>query len=88
MMPWVPENYLNANNLCYPQPCIPQETVISNVKLARAYVPYQRICTLYPPEEALHAGTAFPELYQPYVIKKTLKPKIMPLREECNHESK
>jgi len=46
--------------------CIPQETVIRNVRLAAAYVPYQKLCTLFSPIEALKRGTAFPELYSPY----------------------
>lgn len=50
--------------------CIPQETTIKNVKLARAYVPYQKLCKLLYPIEALKYGTAFPELYSPYDVKK------------------
>jgi hypothetical protein len=46
--------------------CIPQETTIKNVRLAAAYVPYQKLCTLLSPFEALSIGTAFPELYSPY----------------------
>ncbi|MCT8978768.1 spore coat associated protein CotJA [Clostridium sp. CX1] len=46
--------------------CIPQELVIRNVRLAAAYVPYQKLCTLLSPIEALRHGTAFPELYSPY----------------------
>ncbi|MCB2295019.1 spore coat associated protein CotJA [Clostridium algoriphilum] len=46
--------------------CIPQETVIKNIRLAAAYVPYQKLCTLFAPLEALKRGTAFPELYSPY----------------------
>ena len=46
--------------------CIPQETVITNVRLAAAYVPYQSLCTLFSPIDALKRGTAFPELYSPY----------------------
>jgi hypothetical protein len=46
--------------------CIPQEIKIENVRLAAAYVPYQYICTLFTPFEALRRGTAFPELYSPY----------------------
>ena len=46
--------------------CIPQETVIKNIRLAAAYVPYQKFCTLFSPLEALKRGTAFPELYSPY----------------------
>jgi hypothetical protein len=55
--------------------CIPQETVIRNVRLAAAYVPYQKLCTLLSPVEALTLGTAFPELYSPYEGKnKKTKP--------------
>jgi len=46
--------------------CIPQETTIEKVRLAAAYVPYQFVCTLFTPFEALRRGTAFPELYSPY----------------------
>lgn len=46
--------------------CIPQETIIKNVRLAAAYVPYQKLCTLLSPFEALSIGTAFPELFSPY----------------------
>lgn len=46
--------------------CIPQETVIRNVRLATAYVPFQNLCTLFTPLEALKRGTAFPELYSPF----------------------
>ena len=55
----IPQNLAMSN-------CIPQETVIENVRLAAAYVPYQYICTLFTPFEALRRGTAFPELYSPY----------------------
>ncbi|HZJ83639.1 MAG TPA: spore coat associated protein CotJA [Clostridia bacterium] len=37
-----------------------------NMRLARAYVPYQIYLESYPPMEALEKGTMFPELYQPY----------------------
>ena len=46
--------------------CIPHETVIRDVRLAMAYVPFQNMCTLFSPIEALKRGTAFPELYSPY----------------------
>lgn len=49
--------------------CFPQEMVIQNVRLAAAYVPYQQLCTLLSPIEALKHGTAFPELYSPYECK-------------------
>ncbi len=46
--------------------CIPQETVINNVQLANAYVPFEKLCTTYTPARALFEGTAFPELYSAY----------------------
>lgn len=50
--------------------CIPQETIITNVRLASAYVPFQKMCSNLPPVEALKKGTIFPELYSPYSSKK------------------
>jgi hypothetical protein len=47
-------------------PCVPQETVIKDVLLARAYVPFQRLCSTYPAVRALCRGTLFPELFSPY----------------------
>lgn len=49
-----------------PDVCIPQELVIDNVLLARAYIPYQFMCEVFSPIESLAAGTAFPELFSPY----------------------
>ena len=72
---------------CYHKECIPQETVLYGVKLSRAYVPFQKLCNLFTPEQSLKAGTAFPELYQPYSDKKESKHKISPLREEFKDES-
>lgn len=46
--------------------CIPQEMVIENVRLAAAYIPFQYLCDLFNPAEALVKGTAFPELFSPY----------------------
>ncbi|HHV95460.1 MAG TPA: spore coat associated protein CotJA [Clostridiaceae bacterium] len=66
--------------------CIPQETVICNVRLARAYVPFQRLCSLYSPEEALNKGTAFPELYSPYYKAEKSKTKISPLTEKSGDD--
>lgn len=57
--------------------CIPQETVIRDVRLAMAYVPFQKMCMLLPPMEALMKGTAFPELYSPYEGKdKNFRPAV------------
>ena len=55
------------NNFNSPQDnCIPQELIIKNVRLAAAYVPYQQMCTILSPLDALKHGTVFPELYSPY----------------------
>ncbi|MBZ9615772.1 spore coat associated protein CotJA [Clostridium estertheticum] len=54
------------NNVITMDNCIPQETVIKNIRLAAAYVPYQKLCTLFSPIEALKRGTVFPELFSPY----------------------
>lgn len=57
--------------------CIPQETTITNVRLATAYVPFQRFCKTYSPLKSLAEGTAFPELYSPYspMISEQIKSK-------------
>lgn len=36
------------------------------MRLATAYVPWQRYGRTFSPREALMKGTLFPELYQPY----------------------
>ncbi len=59
------DNYM-ADRDRGPGPCIPQEMVIENVRLAAGYVPYQFMCEIFNPIEALAKGTAFPELYSPY----------------------
>ncbi|NLH01291.1 MAG: spore coat associated protein CotJA [Clostridiales bacterium] len=46
--------------------CIPQETVIEDVRLARAYVPFQKLCTTFTPSGALMKGTIFPPLFDDY----------------------
>ncbi|WP_082759901.1 spore coat associated protein CotJA [Abyssisolibacter fermentans] len=38
-------------------------------KLARAYVPFQKLDKIYSPKQALCKGTLFPELYMPYKLK-------------------
>ena len=47
--------------------CIPQETTITNVRLATAYVPFQKFCATLSPIRSLMEGTAFPELQSPYM---------------------
>ena len=41
--------------------CIPQETTIKDVRLARAYVPFQK-CAVFFANGSFKRGTAFPEL--------------------------
>ncbi|GAW93104.1 spore coat associated protein CotJA [Calderihabitans maritimus] len=36
------------------------------IKLAEAYVPWQKYTKTFSPGEALQKGTLFPELYRPY----------------------
>ena len=64
-------NPLNSRNVPNMTNCVPQEMVIENVRLAAAYVPYQFMCEIFSPFEALAKGTAFPELYSPYDRKDT-----------------
>lgn len=49
--------------------CIPQEMTITNVKLANAYVPFQKFCGVNAPVDSLMEGTAFPELFSPFMGK-------------------
>lgn len=39
---------------------------VAYVRLAQAYVPWQRYGVTFNPREALEKGTLFPELYRPY----------------------
>jgi len=45
--------------------CIPFEQRIIVNDLAKAFVPFQKYCSLLDPCEAFLAGTVFPELYKP-----------------------
>ena len=49
-----------------PDKCIPQETYLDNVTLARAYVPFEKLCKTFSPMTSLMRGTAFPPLYNVY----------------------
>jgi hypothetical protein len=49
--------------------CIPQETEICNVKLATAYVPFEKLCTIFSPLDGLRNGTIFPEIFSPWKKK-------------------
>ncbi len=46
--------------------CIPQETVLENIRLAQAYVPFQILCTTFSPAVGLTKGTIFPPLWDNY----------------------
>lgn len=46
--------------------CVPQETVIKDVKLAHAYVPFEKLCETFMPLEGLKKGTIFPPLINLY----------------------
>ena len=50
--------------------CVPQETVINNVRLAQAYVPFQILCMTFTPEAGLTKGTIFPPLWDNYTKTK------------------
>jgi len=50
--------------------CIPYEQKIIVNKLARAYVPFQKYCSLLEPCEAFLAGTVFSELNEPKIYLK------------------
>ena len=46
--------------------CVPQETVITNVQLAHAYVPFEKMCSTFTPLTGLKQGTIFPPLVGVY----------------------
>lgn len=47
--------------------CIPQETEIKDVRLAHAYVPFQKLCNTFTPMASLKKGTIFPPLVDMYM---------------------
>ena len=51
-------------DMCKLQYYCPQPILAA--RLAHAYVPFQCLCCLYPPEKGLEQGTIFPELDRPY----------------------
>lgn len=46
------------------------ESYSPRLRLAEAYIPYQRYGRIFNPREALEKGTLFPELYRPYHKRK------------------
>lgn len=61
--------------------CISHETTITNVRLATAYVPYQKFCATLSPTRSLMEGTAFPELVSPYIKGHKMVKEKMPWTE-------
>ncbi|MGI5979045.1 MAG: spore coat associated protein CotJA [Oscillospiraceae bacterium] len=49
--------------------CVPLETPIEDVKLARAYVPVQVRCAVFTPSVSLRKGTVFPPLWNNCFIR-------------------
>ena len=43
---------------------------IEGAVLAMAYVPMQKLTTVYEPDSALNAGTLFPDLNKPFLGRK------------------
>jgi len=60
----IQNNYVQSASNVYG--CVPLETPITNVRLATAYVPFQKICDTFSPSVALRKGTMFPPLYNAY----------------------
>ncbi len=46
--------------------CITMPFMPAVFQLAKAYVPFQQLCTVYHPRVGLQRGTIFPELDRPY----------------------
>ena len=57
-----------ANMMAPGSTCIPLETPIMDVRLAHAYVPWQKLCGTMSPVQSLKSGTIFPELTDQYGI--------------------
>ena len=57
---------MHSDNCNNQQDCIPYEEYIKVVELARAYVPFQKLCGIFDLNEGLIQGTIFPELASPY----------------------
>lgn len=59
----------NSQNQEYYAKCMMQyynPAPIGATKLAHAYVPFQYLMCVYPPQKGLERGTIFPELDRPY----------------------
>lgn len=65
----MPNSLPNAST----QPCVPQEEYLDNIKLAHAYVPFQKLCNVFDPQTALVQGTVFPPLVNVYGWESRMK---------------
>jgi hypothetical protein len=54
-----------AVNISLPGNCTDHEATITDVELANAYVPFQKLCPTFSPMASLRNGTIFPGLYNP-----------------------
>lgn len=51
-----------------------REINLEDFPIAMAYVPWQKLCTIYENlEEAYKAGTIFPDLDKPFTGRRTIK---------------
>lgn len=57
---------MDCNNGNNQSNCVPYEEFIKVNELARAYVPFQKLCSIFDTTEGLINGTIFPELVSPY----------------------
>ncbi|MGE5627173.1 MAG: spore coat associated protein CotJA [Solirubrobacterales bacterium] len=82
IMPEKMQHHINEQCM---QECIPQEEVIQNVRLAAAYVPWQKMCSIFSPIEALKRGTVFPELFSPYNRGDNMRSEIESISRRDSH---
>lgn len=65
-MPTDQKDISSTKNYYQPKPHLNPPGYHPEMKLAQAYVLWQKYNTTLNPAEALSKGTLFPELYQPY----------------------
>jgi hypothetical protein len=59
-------NLLGGVAMSNPENDIKTQSLFSDLRLAEAYIPFQRYGQIFDPMAALMNGTLFPELYRPY----------------------
>ena len=60
-----------CNNVC--ADCSQERDMVYGMPLAMAYVPWQQFGCTYEPEQALQAGTIFPELDLPFYGRRGMR---------------